>query len=320
VTKRRAPSLLADIGGTNARFARGRPGNIEAIRAVPCEEHETFEDALQSYLEHTSALADHDAPRQACLAVAGVVDHDRVSLTNHSWEFSIEATRERFGLDRLVVVNDFTALARAVPHLGPDELREVGPGEAEADAPIAVVGPGTGLGVAGMVRASGRWLALDGEGGHVGFAPANALEIEVLRHLMDRYGRVSAERILSGRGLEDLYTTLCVIEGQAHEPIRAAHITQRGTGSDGPERRALEFFCGALGSVAGDFALVYDARGGVYIGGGIVPRIADFFARSTFRERFESKGRFSEWIARIPTTLIMAATPGLTGAAAVLED
>lgn len=314
------PSLLADIGGTNARFARRGPDGLEATLTLSCLDYDSLHGAVEAYLDETSDHHDHPRPERAAFAVAAMIEGDTVELTNHDWRFSIAEMRAELGLEQLVVVNDFSALALAIPMLQPGEQRRVGGGEAVAGAPTVVVGPGTGLGVAGLVTVDGQRVALEGEGGHAGFAPASELEVEVLRRMMRRYGRVSAERVLSGRGLEEVYNTLCLMEGHAAEPRGAAQIAARGVEeSGGPCRQALEFFCGALGSFAGDLALTYNAAGGVYIGGGIVPRFADFFAKSSFRDRFEHKGRFSKWMRKVPSTLITARTPGLTGAAVALE-
>jgi glucokinase len=246
-------------------------------------------------------------------------------MTNFHWSFSIEAVRQALGFDRLLLINDFTALALSLPMLQPDHLRRVGAGgEADPEGAVGLVGPGTGLGVSGLLHAhaTGRSVPLGGEGGHVSLAPANAREDQVVAVLRDKFGHASAERALSGMGLVNLYEALCRIDGVAAAALDPAGVTGAATaGSDPRCVEAVEIFFGFLGSVAGNLALTLGARGGMYIGGGIVPRLGDWIARSTFRERFVSKGRFRDYLDGIPTWLIHAETsPALIGAANALDQ
>lgn len=315
------PRLVGDVGGTNARF-----GWIDAPGAAPADidvervaDHASLRDALAAYLA-THARAQ---PRWAALGIATTVDGDHVRMTNHPWEFSIAALQRALDFERLLVVNDFTALALALPVLPPDASRQVGGGHARADAPVALLGPGTGLGVAGLVPLPGGHgvVPLGGEGGHVTLAAADEFEARVVARLRERYGHASAERALSGPGLENLHEALARIEGAPAAPLDAAEITARAqAGSDALCVRTVELFFALLGGVAGNLTLTLGARGGVYVGGGIVPRLGDWIERSAFRERFEAKGRFSAYLAAVPTRVVTADVwPALVGAGRALD-
>lgn len=305
--------LVADIGGTNARFglADARQDIFEAM-TLRVRDYPDVMAAARAYRQHLGA----GLPRQACFAVACPVLGDEVHFTNSPWSFSIEAARRDLELERLVALNDFAALALALPLLRPDELTAIGGGAPAADAPLGVLGPGTGLGVSGLIPTSTGFVALQGEGGHVAFAPDNPLEVEIWQRFAAQYGRVSNERVLCGQGLADLYQALAVIGGREAEPLDAAQILERaGEGGDRLAEETLAVFSGILGSVAGDLALTLGARGGIYIAGGIVPRFATAFAQGPFRARFEDKGRFQSYMARIPSWLVRAPQPALRGAA-----
>jgi len=310
--------LIADIGGTNARFALtdadGLPYHETVLSAA---DYPTLVDAIGAYLNSLS----QPRPREAALAVAMPITGDQVTFTNNtSWSFSIEQTRQTLGLERLLLVNDFTALALALPRLQTDECRPIGAGEAVPEAPIGLIGPGTGLGVSGLIWSGQRWIPLQSEGGHVTFSPYDALEWEIACVLSQRFGHVSAERLLSGPGLVNIYTALAEVHGRTEPAVEPADITAQAISGSSPHcRQALEIFCSALGTTAGNLAITLGARGGVYIGGGIVPRLGEFFERSAFRARFEAKGRFVSYLAAIPTWVIIAAHPALRGAAAVLD-
>jgi glucokinase len=312
-----APSLIADIGATNARFALvGAAGAVEHVRVLACDDYATISDAIAAYLAADSL----PSPRAAALAVASPVTGDLIALTNHPWSFSIAALKQHLALDRLIVVNDFTANALAMPHLHPDERFQVGGGSPAPEAPIAVLGPGTGLGVSGLLPTGSGWTALSGEGGHATMAPADERESLVLDHMRRRFDHVSAERLLSGPGLVNLYQTLCEIEGVPAAPFTPAQITDRRIGEAEPLcRAALEMFCAMLGTVASDLALVLGARGGVYIAGGIVPRLGARFAETGFRERFEAKGRFRPYLTAIPTYVVMHPILAFLGLVSLLD-
>lgn len=315
------PRLLGDIGGTNARFGwqAGPRAAITQLQVLPCLEHARLEDAIRAYL-HQQGLP---PPACAALGIANPVTGDAVKMTNHAWAFSIEGLRAALGLDRLLMLNDFSALALALPALPPQALRAVGGGTAAPDAPRALIGPGTGLGVSGLLPVGGGAEAwpLSGEGGHVTLAASTEREFRVIQVLQARYGHVSAERVLSGPGLVDLYHALLALEGKRGiEIVSPAQVLERAGELPGSTaNEALELFCGFLGSVAGDLALTLGARGGVYVGGGIVPRLGERLKASTFRERFEAKGRFRGYLQAIPTWVIDGAAPALLGAARALD-
>jgi glucokinase len=314
------PRLVADVGGTNARFAWiAAPDAPPAqIATYHCDDHASLTRAVRHY------LAEHalPGPRWAAIGIATPVTGDAVRMTNHPWAFSIEQVRKDLGLERLAVVNDFTALALSLPVLEPADLLRVGGGEPALGAPLALLGPGTGLGVSGLLFARGGQAAvpISGEGGHVTLAAADDLEAQVIELLRRRFGHVSAERALSGPGLSNLHEALARIRGESRPAMSAAQITAAAP-SDAHCAAVVDLFCALLGNVAGNLALTLGARGGVYVGGGIVPRIAEQLARSRFRERFEAKGRFRDYLAAIPTWLLVAEdSPALVGAARALEQ
>lgn len=310
------PRLLADVGGTNARFAiETAPRVFEAVNVLSCKQYASLGAAITAYLASPEAAPHAAAIRNAAIAIANPVDGDTVSMTNHTWSFSIAALREELNLSTLLVVNDFTALAMALPHLRPSQRARVGGGMELPGRTIGLIGPGTGLGVSGIVPVDGRWVALASEGGHASFAPADDTEIRIMQQLWREFGHASAERLLSGPGLELIYR---VISGKA---MGAAGITERAKdGMDAECALTVDCFCGVLGAVAGNVALTLGATGGMYIGGGIVPRLGTLFANSPFRARFEAKGRLNAYLARIPTFLITEEYPAFLGVSAILSE
>ena len=312
------PRLVADIGGTNARFAIiAAPGAAPTqLRSLRCAEHAGPEAAVRAWLEDTGA----QLPDFAAFGIATPIECDAVVMTNHPWRFSIGALRAALGLRRLTVVNDFTALALSLPALGDGDLLSVGGGEPRAGAARALIGAGTGLGVSGLLPAPDGWVPLQGEGGHVTLPACNAREAAVVAWLGARHGHVSAERVLSGPGLVALHEALRALDGAPSVERTPAEISDHAlAGGCRHCVEALELFCALLGTVAGDLALTLGARGGLYIGGGIVPRLGDFFPRSGFRERFLAKGRFRPWLERVPTWVILAPHAALIGASAALD-
>jgi glucokinase len=311
-------SLVGDIGATNARFAMVAPnGELTEIHVLLCDDYPTIGGAIAAYL----AEANGERPVAAVLAVAASPTGDEVAMTNHPWTFSIEALRNEIGLKRLKVVNDFHANAAVVPYLAPSERNKVGSGDPVADAPIGVIGPGTGLGVSALVPTPDGLKPIPGEGGHVTMSPADARESAVLDIMRSRYDHVSAERVLSGPGLVNLYNTLCELSHAKAAPLTAAQITDPKVGlSDACAREATLMFCAMLGTIAGNLALTLGAKGGIYIAGGIVPKLGNAFAQSQFRARFEAKGRFSEYLAEIPTYVIVRPYAALLGAAKLLDN
>lgn len=246
------------------------------------------------------------------------VDADWVHLTNSPWAFSIEQTRRALGLERLMVINDFSAQALAIPALSPKEREQIGEGEPIDGAPVAVIGPGTGLGVGGLLRIGETWRPIASEGGHISLAPRDEVDAAVWAHLRKRFGHVSNERVLSGPGLINLATALAAIEGQELRFASPKDVTRRArAGRCRFCSAALERFSGLLGAAAGDLALVLCAQGGVYIGGGLVKRLGSLLDAERFRAGFVAKGRFEDYLRAIPTYLVTRRDPGLLGAAAL---
>ena len=312
--------LLADIGGTNARFAlETGPGRLEAIEVLSCQQHASLGEAIRAYLALPQLTGLGAGIRHAAIAIANPVTGDQVRMTNHHWAFSIEALRQECGFDTLMVVNDFSALARSLPHLG-DQKRQVGGGAPVPDAPLGLLGAGTGLGVSGLIPCGSSWTALRSEGGHVGFAPVNELEVAILQYAWREFEHVSSERLLSGAGVELIYRALSERAGRPGS-LAAPEISRRAlSGECALCDEVLEAFCGMLGTAAGNLAITLGAQGGVYIGGGIVPRLGERFDRSSFRRRFEQKGRFSGYLAQVPTYVITADYPAFLGVSAILSE
>jgi len=311
-------NLVGDVGATYARFCLVAPdGTLIAMRSLPSRDYPGIGEALAAYLR----AANDARPAQAVLAIAATPTGDTVKLTNNPWTFSIEELRNSVGLRKLRVVNDFYAHAAAVPHLQESERVKIGAGTAVPDAPIGLIGPGTGLGVGALVPGGKRPIPISGEGGHVTMAPANARESDVLERMRQRLPHVSAERAISGPGLVNLYGALCELSGVAASPLTPAQVTDPHThATDARAKEATEMFCAMLGTVAGNLALTLGARGGIYIAGGIVPKLGDYFAQSPFRQRFEAKGRLSGYIAAIPTYVVTHPWVGLLGAAKLLDQ
>lgn len=310
--------LVGDVGGTNARFAlarmvNGRP-RLEHFESFPAETHPTFLDGVKAYLDGCPVK-----PTGGVIAVAGPVTDGAIDLTNSPWRVS-EGELQTLGLNPIRLINDFEALAWGTPVVPEDELASLGgPAQGDPHAAIALVGPGTGFGVSALARdAHGREMALPSEGGHACFAPGDEVEDEVLRILRRRYDRVSIERLICGPGLLNLHRALAEIDGRETHIDDPAQITAQALEDPtSPCGATLARFCAMLGAVAGDIALTTGARGGVYIAGGIVPRILPFIQASPFRRRFERKGRFQDYMAAIPTKVILHKHAALLGAARV---
>ena len=324
------PWLVADIGGTNARFGWLSAGSaaVTQVRTLAGAEHGGPAAAARAYLAQVAqALGpDYAAPRAAAFAVATAVGGDEVAFTNSGWAFSCAATQRELGLDALLLLNDFEALALSLPRLGASQVRAIGPAAPRAvasDAALAVIGPGTGLGVAGLVPTRHGWVAIPGEGGHATLACGDAFEAALIAAVRRDHPHVSAERLLSGIGLPVLHGAVAAVLGATLPavPLSAGEIVERGLADEDEVcSRTVDCFCALLGSFAGNVALVLGARGGVYIGGGIVPRLGERFFSSRFRERFEAKGRFQAYLPAVPTLLITDTLAALGGAALALEQ
>lgn len=308
--------LIGDIGGTNARFAVSEHGSYSELSHVAVSEYATLQDAL---IDYVAKLPRGKRPAEGALAVAGPVSGDQVQLTNVSWSFSIKTLKSALGLASLTIVNDFAATAMAIPFIPGTDLYPVGDSlpkarEPKTYGPIGIIGPGTGLGVSSLVPHGAAWTLLPGEGGHVTLSAVTTKEDRVLEIFRRRWEHVSAERALSGAGLVNLYEAICSIGGRQPERLSPADVTDRAIRATDPACvETFETFCSMLGTVAGNLALTIGATGGIYIAGGILLRFKEAFASSSFRGRFESKGRFRSYLQRIPTFLILEESPALLG-------
>ncbi|MEA3130217.1 MAG: glucokinase, partial [Paraburkholderia sp.] len=312
------PRLLADIGGTNARFAlEYSPGEIASVQVYPCADYPGVAEVIKKYLKDTKI----GRVNHAAIAIANPVDGDQVSMTNHDWSFSIEATRRALGFDTLLVVNDFTALAMALPGLTDAQRVQVGGGARRPNSVIGLLGPGTGMGVSGLIPADDRWIALGSEGGHATFAPSDEREDIVLQYARKKWSHVSFERVAAGPGIEVIYRALA---GRDKKRVAAnvdtIEIVKRAMEGEPLAAESVDVFCGILGTFAGNIAVTLGALGGIYIGGGVVPRLGEFFARSSFRKRFEAKGRFEAYWQSVPTYVITAEYPAFLGVSAILAE
>jgi glucokinase len=319
------PWLLADIGGTNARFGWLAAGSStpEHIQTLPTAQHHGPAVAASEYLQdlRTRLGAAYEPPRAAAWAVATAVAGDEVRFTNSGWSFSRAAARQALALDELLVLNDFEALALSLPRLQAHQVRHFGgPAQGLPGAALAVIGPGTGLGVAGLLPTAQGWTAVPGEGGHATLAAADDFDAAVLAAVRREYAHVSAERLLSGIGLPVLHAAVAQVLGQTGPLLTAGEVVEGALQAGDPVcNRTVDSFCALLGGFAGNVALTLGARGGVYIGGGIVPRLGERFFQSAFRQRFESKGRFQAYLQAVPTALITDTLAALTGSAFALE-
>jgi glucokinase len=308
--------LLADIGATNARFALLRKGQgIGPVRTLAVSDHPQFTDAVAAFLDgHRPPIGG------AMLAVAGPVEGERCALTNCAWTVDAAELRRVLGVSAVRVVNDFEATALSLPALQASHLAVLGGGRPVAGAPMVVLGPGTGLGLACHVPRDRSPLVIATEGGHATLPASSAREDAVIEWLRRRFGHVSAERALSGPGLENLYRALAALDGAGVPERNAVAITRAGLAGTCPvSRAALDMFCAMLGTFAGNAALSFGARGGVFIAGGIAPRIVAHLARSEFRARFEAKGRFRAYMETIPSRVIVHPDYAFIGLTSLVE-
>lgn len=311
--------LVGDVGGTNARFALvDAQGHIRNPRTFPARDYASLGDVIADYLEQTCG---RKRPPRAVIAVAGPVMDGEIEFTNLDWQVSEGDLLAQFEFEAVKLINDFGAQALACPLLEADDLRVLGPQlRPGSDCPMVVLGAGTGFGVAGLARGERGDVPIPTEGGHAGFAPTDDVEAEVWKRLNARYGRVSIERLLSGPGLFDLYKALAEIDGVNAELPDDKGVIEAANAGERLACVAADRFCAILGSVAGDLALSFGARGGVFVSGGLAPRIADRLAASQFRARFEDKGRLSPYVAQIPTSLVLHPYPAIVGASRLLAQ
>lgn len=310
--------LVADVGGTNARFALSDvDGQLSHMARLPSADYPTLEAAIRAYLSAQSM-----AVREAAIAIANPVTGDKVRMTNHHWSFSIAAMQASLGLQQLLVINDFTAQALSILDVQHTQLRTICPAQGDPHAPKAVLGPGTGLGVSGLLRATdGRWLALAGEGGHVSFAPRDEQEWQIYQFAQRQFPEhVSAERLLSGAGLALIDAALADADGE-QTTRTAKDIGQAAQRGEVRAQAVFDIFHGLLASVAADVVLTLGARGGVYLCGGILPRYVDWLSNGVFARRFVEKGRFRDYLAAVPVYLLLNDdSAGLNGASRALRE
>ncbi len=319
-----APVLLVDLGGTNVRFgvadiARNNPLLTDSIRRYRVAEHDSLVATAKLYLAETGL----DVQRAVIAAAGRIVDGETVKVTNNPWAISARQTAAALRLEHVYLVNDFAAQSMAVTLLQADDLVDVGPSArlvigADAEQTFAIVGPGTGLGVGGLLIRQQRCGVLQTEGGHAGFAAHTAEDIAILDYLNRKYGRVSNERLICGQGLVNLYDAIGHITGAAVADLKPEDITARAKDNSCPLcTRTLETFVGIFGSVAGDLVLTLGAWNGVYLTGGLIPILLPWLEQGCFRERFEAKGRFRDTMQKVPTQAVTHPEPGLLGAAAL---
>jgi len=311
-------NLVADIGGTNIRLGIANSiSNVEHLTVFQCAKYDGLADVVRHYLDSLSI--EGDITVNACFAIACPVENDLIKMTNLPWSFSKSALKKELKLNKFILINDYTAIAHAVPYLSDDQKVQVGRGKAVKDKPISICGPGTGLGVANVIPDHNKWISIGGEGGHVDFGPVNDTEIGILQQLSKKYHHVSYEQLLSGLGLEQIFQSLNAMDKKDVQQLSAKEITEKALSGTCPLcEKTLNVFCQVLGSFAGNLALTFGSYGGVYIAGGIVPRFIDFVKESNFRSRFEEKGRLSDFNFTIPTFVITEAQPGILGASAYL--
>ena len=312
-------NIIADIGGTNMRVALiDAQGNIANITIYACADYISLAEVLTDFITQQQLVG---KKVNACLAIACPVDKDLIVMTNLPWQFSQTQLKAELQFNELVLINDFTAIAHAIPYLGAAQKVQIGVGDVIANKPISICGAGTGLGVANLIAIDSGWHSLSGEGGHVDLAPVDQQEVAILQFLSKKYPRVSYEQVLSGLGIEQIYQALSFEKNGEITKLSAKQITEKAlSGSCSLAVETLAQFCRILGSFAGNLALTLGSYGGVYIAGGIVPRFIEFFASSEFRQRFEQKGRLSSFTQPIPTFVVTEKQPGLLGASAYLNQ
>ncbi len=310
--------MVADVGGTNIRLTTVsiESGEMGEVKTYLCADFPSIFEVISEFLSHET----HPV-KYGCIDVACPVDDDWINLTNNHWQFSVSKTRKDLGFDQLFLINDYTAIAMAIPSLTNAQKVKIGGGQPILNKSIAVCGPGTGLGVAFLKYQNSRWICLDGEGGHVDFAPQTELEDYLLSNLRKSHQHVSAERFITGPGLVNIYEGIMAFHNEKPVELKPSEITERAiSGKDERCKEVLDLFCALLGAFAGNLAVSVWASGGVYIAGGIAPRMIDTIADSEFRSRFVAKGRFENSLKKIPTYIITEPQPGLIGAAAFLRQ
>ncbi|TWT23802.1 glucokinase [Luteimonas marina] len=320
--------LLADIGGTNARFALADPASntpllADSVQAFAVADFPSLAEAARHYLHETGEQ--ETGIRHGVFAVAGRVDGDEARITNHPWVISRPRTQAQLGFERVTLINDFAAQAMAIPLLQPGDIAQIGGvpwirEESPRHRTYAILGPGTGLGVGALVIRDGRQYPLETEGGHVSFPPGTPEELAILDRLSAQFGRVSNERLICGPGLVNIHRALSELAGEDPGPLQPADITARAQAGDPRCMRAVDVFCAVFGAISGDLVLTLGAWDGVFLTGGLVPKMLDALQHSGFRQRFEHKGRFSPTMARVPSLAVLHPHAGLLGTAAIARQ
>lgn len=317
-------NLVADIGGTNARFSALLEGHLESQYEFhhSVEEYPEFEHLIAILLQEIkSATGWQNPPSGACFAVACPPDTEIIRFTNSHWTFEKTQLQASLGCDTLLIINDFEAVAHGITELSEDDLVKVGGETPVANKAVGILGAGTGLGVACLVPHADGYHVLDTEGGHADYSPIDDLQSAVVNALRARFRRVSLERLLSGKGLLNIYTALCSIENTDTNFETPAEVVAAALdGSDTKALQTLNMFCEGVGAAAGNLALTFGAKGGIYIAGGVIPRFQEFFIKSGFRSKFEDKGRFVSYLKSVPVYLVVRSNLGLLGAAKKLHQ
>ena len=317
--------LVADIGGTHARFAFGFSENPspKSIANYAVEDFPSFDSVLDQLQHDWGVLQLSDSTlTRVCLAVAAIPEQAEISFTNNAWRFTAESVAARLNCPDISIINDFAAIVRALPALKAEHLESIGGGHREPGKPMVAIGPGTGTGVASLAFDNrGAPIVLPGEGGHVDFAPITDIEAKILSRLRAQYGRVSIERLLCGAGIMNIYHALADIRGTPSPYVTPEAVGSAAQqGEDALSVETMNTFFSGLGSAAGNLALTLGTRGGVYLAGGITPRYIDLLRKSDFRERFLAKGRFADFNGEIATMVVTHPDPGLLGAALVCAE
>jgi len=308
--------LIADVGGTNIRLATVSNSTIENIECFKCGDYESLETIVAHYIDKNELQIN-----DACFGIAGPVVGDMFSMTNLGWSFSGASVKEALGINNVHFINDYTAIAMSLASLSTEQLTTIHQGQQDVDAPRVVCGPGTGLGVAQLVKANGFYQCISGEGGHSDFAPTDRRQLKLLEHLMTRFEHVSIERLLSGQGIVNIYQSLAFIDGIETQALDASQISLAYINkNDSLCIETMEIFYSTLAQYLGNMVLASGAFGGVYIAGGIMPRLIDVLDKSAFVQAFSRKGRFSAYVLKAPIYLITEPQPGLIGAQVYLSQ
>lgn len=312
-------ALVGDVGGTNARLSLVNlaDGTLSNTKVYSSVENESLEKVIVKFREETGAKFD-----SACIAIATPISGDHIKMTNNKWEFSISQMKQNLGLKELEFINDFTAMSMSTTAISEKEMTKIGGDSIDENAPKAIYGAGTGLGVGYLIKINNKWVPLSSEGGHVDLAATNKRQDEILAVLRTKFEHVSGERLLSGQGLVNVYQAIAQLNGHEVKDVEPCDVTA-GAFAENPCpdcRETLEVFCSLMGSFGGNLAISLLTKGGVYIAGGIVPRFIDFFKNSDFREQFNSKGRFKDALSKIPVYVISNGDAGLLGAGAYLRQ